>query len=284
MRILFIIILLFFFIYFIRKQYFTNIIGNNICCLYAYYEKDDNYKNNFTYFLQNGILPNVDYYIIINGNFTVELPSSNNINVNVIRRENKGYDFGAWSSGIKNIQKSYNYYFFINTSVCGPYLQDNTKPWIDYFLELFNTPMVKVVGTSINIFPSNTFGVYDLTQIYNKQAPFSHVQSMFFCVNKEYFDYLSSIQFFNEDECNNAIDIHYIISYKEIGLSQNAIKNGWNINCILQNYKNLDYTQIFSNINTSSPGGDPYFPNTYFGKTIDKYDVIFFKNNRFNDN
>jgi hypothetical protein len=59
---------------------------------------------------------------------------------------------------------------------------------------------------------------------------------MFFCINNEYYNYLKKINFFNESEMNNAPKLLYIIAYKEIGLSQIAIKNGWNINSILSNF------------------------------------------------
>ena len=262
-----------------KKEHFNNNnSSNNICTLYAYYEKNDLYKDNFTYFLNNAILDNVDYYIIINGECTVNIPERNNITV--FRRENKGYDFGAYSYAIKNIKREYNYYFFINTSVSGPYLKDSNKPWISYFLELFNDD-VKVVGTSINIFTSNTFGLkYDLSKLYNKSAPYSHVQSMFFCIDNEYYQHLKNINFFDETNMNNAEDIQYIIVTKEIGLSQIALKEGWNINSILSKYKNLDYRVINEDINNTSRNGDPYYPKSYFGEDIDKYEAIFYKNNR----
>ena len=149
--------------YSFRKEHFSQ--GNNICCLYAYYEKDDLYKKNFEYFLENGILDNVDYYIIINGLCTVDIPKKENIQI--YNRENKGYDFGAYSYGIKKLNKEYNYYFFLNTSVEGPYLKDNNKPWTEYFLQLFNKD-VKLVGTSINIYSNNIYSGHDLTKIYNK--------------------------------------------------------------------------------------------------------------------
>ena len=76
-------------------------------------------------------------------------------------------------------------------------------------------------------------------------------------------------------------DINKVIVYKEIGLSLYALENNWNINCILDKYSNLDYRKINQDISKSSRQGDPYYPNSYFGKTIDKYDVVFFKNNRF---
>jgi hypothetical protein len=100
-----------------KIEYFNNNLKelNNIVCFYTYYEKDDLYKNNFKFFLENGILNNVDYYIIINGECSVYIPEKNNIVV--YKRENKGYDFGAYSYAIKKLHHKYEYYFFINTSV-----------------------------------------------------------------------------------------------------------------------------------------------------------------------
>lgn len=260
-----------------KKENFDN-NNNSICALYAYYEKNDLYKDNFTYFLNNGILDEVDYYIIINGKCTINIPRRSNITV--FKRENKGYDFGAYSYAIKNIKREYNYYFFINTSVCGPYLKDSNKPWTSYFLELFNDD-VKIVGTSINIYTSNTLGSkYDLTKFYSKNAPYSHVQSMFFCIDNEYYQHLKNINFFDENSMNNAEDMQYVIVTKEIGLSQIALQHGWNINSILSKYKNLDYRVINEDINNTSRNGDPYYPKSYFGEDIDKYEAIFYKNNR----
>ena len=245
--------------------------NNKIVCFYSYYEKNEQYKNNFIYFLEHGLLDTLDYIIIINGKCTIDIPKKDNILVH--NRENKGYDFGAYSYAIKKIDKIYDYYFFINTSVCGPYMEGD---WTVPFIKLFNTD-VKVVGTSINIWPINS---EELKIKHGRSAPYSHVQSMFFCVDKEYFDYLISIHFFNEEEMNNA-DFEYIITNKEIGLSQHAIQKGWNINSILPKYKDLDYRTLDKDINPTSLNGDPFYLNGYFGETITKEDVIFFKTNRF---
>ena len=64
-----------------------------LACIYAYYEKNDEYKENFLYFLKNGILDHVDYYFVMNGDYSVSLP--NRSNVHIIERPNIGYDFGA---------------------------------------------------------------------------------------------------------------------------------------------------------------------------------------------
>lgn len=252
---------------------------NRICCIYAYYEKNDVYRKNLEYFLKNGILSNIDYYFVINGTSSITIQKNKNIIVTF--RKNRGLDFGAYAYILNRMKRKYDYYFFLNTSVRGPYLKNNIKPWVNYFLELF-TDNVKVVGTTINIFPFSSYINYNLETIYNKKGPFPHVQSMFFAIDKEYFEYLMTIDFFNEKELNNINnDINYVIVHKEFGLSQYAIKKGWNINCILEKYKNIDYLTIKEDINPSSNYGDPYYPQCYFYGTIDKYDVIFFKINRF---
>ena len=261
------------------NEFFTD--ENKLCCFYSYYEKNELYKNNFIYFLENGILSNVDYIIIINGECSVSIPEMDNIRVYV--RENVGYDFGAYSYGIKKIEKSYDYYFFINTSVRGPYFKNKNKnkPWTEYFLDLFNID-VKLVGTSINIctmIDSKIDLKYDIKNMYNKTFPYSHIQSMFFCIDSDYFNYLQDINFFNEDELKDK-DMDYVIVKKEIGLSQILLKRGYNINSILSKYKNLDYRLLNTDINKTSFHGDPYYKNSYFGKNIDKYEAIFFKNNR----
>ena len=252
--------------------------NSKICCLYAYYEKDQKYKDNLQFFLNNGLLNEIDYYIIINGNCTVNIPDKNNIKV--IKRENIGFDFGAYSCVVeKHLIKEYDYYIFMNTSVKGPYLKDNIK-WYEPFIKLF-TKDIKLVGTSINVCPLNDFAGNKLNEIYNHEAPFSHIQSMFFIIDSEYYKYLKSKNFFDEEKINKITNINDIIIHYEFGLSQLALKNGWNINCILDKYKNLDYRIIKNDINPTSHEGDPYYINGYFGKTIDPYDVIFFKNNRF---
>jgi len=257
---------------------------NKVVCLYAYYEKDDLYKSNLQYFLDNGILENVDYYFIVNGDSTIEFLKKDNIKV--IYRENKGYDFGAYSHTITNyVNKEYDYYVFMNASVCGPYISPTkyqNKNWLEIFLELFNdSTKPKIVGTSINLYNNNIFDTTDLKTIYGNKKVFAHIQSMFFILDNEYYNYLKNKQFFNDEiELNKISNINDIILNKEFKLSQLALNNNWNINCILPKYRELDYINIKKDINNTSSNGDPYYKNAYFGKTINKQDVIFFKTNR----
>jgi hypothetical protein len=258
-----------------------------IVCTYVYYEKNIEYINNFKFFLKHAILDHVDYYIIINGKCTLNLDEykNNKDNIYILYRENKGFDFGGYAFATNIFIKEYDYYFYINTSVLGPFMENYEKynnNWTLPFIELFKEN-VKMVGTSINILTYNTVLNYNLEKLFKHKAPFTHVQSMFFCINKEYFKYLKNINFFNEIHINSIKDFSYIIYAYEIGLSQIALLKGWNINCILEKYKDLNYVTIKNDINSYSKNGDPYFTNSYFGKSIEKEDVIFWKNNRFNN-
>jgi len=258
---------------------------NTVCCIYCYFEKNELYKSNFIYFLSNAILDNVDYYICISGDCSVNLNDYNDKqNINFIFKENKGYDFGGYSYlFMNNMIKSYEYYFFINTSVKGPLLKEGAnKDWTIPFINLFNKDNVKLVGTSINTAIPYQHCKEELRQLHGNKNVFSHVQSMFFCLKHDYLTFLLENDFFNYDRiCSVSFD--KIINIYELGLSQIALNNNWNINSILSKYKDLDYSSINTNINPSADcyHGDPYFNNSYFYGTIDPYEVIFFKNSRF---
>jgi hypothetical protein len=172
---------------------------NKYVCFYAYYEKNEEYKENFKYFLNNGgLLDNVDYYFILNGKCTVSIPDRKNIKI--IKRENKGFDFGAWSHTIaEHLDRDYDYYIFINTSVRGPY----NKNWLNIFLDLFNKDNVRLVGSTINIFDWN------LHDYYGYPPPYSHVQTMFFILDNIGFKFLEKEGYFNDEEkLNNEKVIH----------------------------------------------------------------------------
>ena len=253
--------------------------NNKYVCIYAYYEKNEEYKNNLIYFLNNGgIINEIDYYIVVNGDSTIQIPELPN--VIIVRKENKGYDFGAWQHVIKKyIYKSYDYYIFINSSVIGPYVSEN-ESWLNKFIELFYSgENVKMVGTSICMFDNKELFGQNLEEIYKKEPPYSHIQSMFFILNKEGFNYLLDIGFFDdEEELNNITNIYDIIIKKEIMIGHLLLKNNWNINCILPKYRDLNYIELKHNINPSS--NDPYYCNGYFGNTIQPEEVIFYKSYR----
>lgn len=233
-----------------------------LACIYAYFEKDALYKENLRFFLKHGLnVPNMTYYIIVNGECTVPIP----LKVNVVYRANAGYDFGAWSHALSIFpMHDFDFVFFLNTSVRGPF----RERWPDHFLERFkgNT---KLVGTSINIHHATSQG-----------PPFQpHVQSMFFCLDREALAFLMGQGFFDPLSTTGK-SFQEVIREKEIGMSRRLLDNGWNIDCVLSKYQGRDYRRIDTDINPTSVKGDPYYVGAYFGGTIDPKEAVFFKNAR----
>lgn len=246
---------------------------NNTLIIYCYYEKNEDYKQNLLYFLNFGIIDTNDYIFIINGHSTVEIIENNNIKVNY--RNNIGYDFGAYGEVLKSIDlNNYKYYFFINTSVRGPFLPNYIKiNWTQPFLDLFKDD-VKIVGTTINL--CNYKGL-PYKNILDEQNYYIHVQSQVFVVDYECLIFLISKGIFDINTENN---FEKIIVLKEVKMSQLILKNNWNISCLLPEYQNFDYRTLNVDFNPTSQNGEMNYLNMYFNRTAHPYEVIFIKMNR----
>lgn len=240
-------------------------------CLYAYYEKNEQYKENLLHFLKYGLNKYSDFLFIINGKCTVKIPYLSN--VKIVTRANEGYDFGAWTEGVNFINiDNYDYFIFLNTSVRGPYLKTKNKPWQYQFTDLI-THDTKLVGTTINVCTMNLYKLKDL----GFEPPYTHVQSQMFAMDKECLNFIKNKIFVPHNPRHNFQDV---IMMKEVAMSQYVLQNGWNINCLLPLYQNIDYRKVNSDFNHTSFAGDPSFKGAYFGKTYGTHDVIFIKTNR----
>jgi len=252
--------------------------------IYSYYEKNDEYIKNFEFFLKNAIYHDIDYIFCINGKkFSLTIPDSPNIKV--LPRDNHDYDFGAYAEALNTVDINlYDYFFFINTSVRGPFLPEDirsTTRWTTPFIKLL-VGDVKLVGTTINILnitdPATQKDMaLDLLIDKGYKPPFTHVQSQVFLLGREGLDFLIKNDFFKQSA---EIEFVKFIVLREVMLSQLIIKHGWNINCLLPKYQGLDYRTITADINPTSVNGDPYYINSYFGSNIRPYDVVFIKTNR----
>lgn len=247
---------------------------NNTLVLYCYFEKNDDYKNNLLYFLNNGIEENIDYIFIINGNNTINIPSSKNIKI--IYRDNIGYDFSAYGEALKNIHiDKYKYFFFINTSVRGPFLPNYIKlSWTEPFKNLLKND-VKLVGSTINLTEDLDFNNLDIP--YEKKKYYPHVQSQMFATDLECLKFLINKGIFDLFTENNFLKL---IILKEIGMSYHVLKNNWNISCILPEYQNIDYRTLNVDFNPTSKKGEMNYNNAYFNRTLHPYEAIFIKTNR----
>jgi lipopolysaccharide biosynthesis protein len=251
---------------------------NNILVVYAYYEKDNIYKNNLEFFLKRGLCSECDYIFVINGECSVHIP--NRLNIKVLKRENQGYDFGAYNEALQLLTNidDYQYFIFLNTSVRGPFIPTYVKmQWYEPFINLLKDD-IKLVGTTMNILNSSTS---EHSQIFYNHTgfprPHTHIQSQMFVVDKECLKYLVYMRLFSS---NNYTNMTEFIALKEIMMSQLVLKKGWNISCIIPEYQEIDYRLLEYDINPTSFNNDPCFQNSCFGRTIHPYDVIFIKTNR----
>jgi hypothetical protein len=248
---------------------------NNTLIIYSYFEKNDDYKNNLVYFLNYGLEECNDYIFVINGNCTLKIPEQNNIKV--IYRDNIGYDFSAYGEALKtNDIELYKYFFFINTSVRGPFLPDYViMSWTVPFKKLLKDD-VKLVGTTINLtedfLSSNGHEVF-----YGKKKYYIHIQSQMFATDLECLKLLISKGIFDLFTENNFLKI---IILREIGMSQHVLNNNWNISCILPEYQNIDYRTLNVDFNPTSIKGEMNYKDCYFNRTLHPYEAIFIKTNR----
>jgi len=234
-------------------------------CYYAYFEKDASYKNNLKFFLKNGINDAMDYVFIVNGKSSVIFPKRSNIEV--LFRENKGYDFGAYHYALNHSEhdwREYDYFIFLNTSVRGPYTQrfKGYNAWQDVFTSQLDDS-TKLAGTTINAWP---------VTIYKP-----HVQGQMFAIDKECLTMLLQ----DTDVFSEADRAYWdVVNISEIGMSKAVLDNGWNITCLASKYKGIDYRYISRDVNPTSNQGDPNFVGAYWGNTVDGLDIMFIKTNR----
>jgi GR25 family glycosyltransferase involved in LPS biosynthesis/tetratricopeptide (TPR) repeat protein len=197
----------------------------------------------------------IDFIIVVNGHkCNVKLPEL--ANLKVIYRDNTGFDFGGHKAALDSLGgKQYDYYFFMNSGVLGPFLHD-THPkgvhWTEPFIKKI-TNKVKLVSTSI--FPSG-----------------NHASSESFCFMT---DKIGLNLFINNREIFYNCKTKYDAIGCENALSQCIFNNGYTIDCMLEKFKGVNWLDKANwSLNNCQP---PSRKNKYFNKSIDPFEVIFHK-------
>ena len=167
----------------------------------------------------------VDFVVVVNNpSITFHVPKY----VSVVYRENKGHDFGAWSEGLLKRKKDYDYYICVNSTAEGPF---TNQKWTDIYTRGL-TNEIKLFGSTINC----------CTGPWCKQFPYwsgPHVQTYIYSMSHETLLYLSAEGIFSLTEYTN--DKIQTVFFKEIGLSKKILDKGWNIGCLMEKYKGLDF-------------------------------------------
>jgi len=259
-----------------RRQKKINSMPKTVV-LYHYFEKDNSYKDNLLHFLSFGYSKTIDYVVIIAGKHSLHLPSADNISY--VFTKNLNNDFGGYCHAINNVLdiSEYEYFFFINSSIRGPFLtaRDN-KAWIEYFIEQLQ-PDIGIVGSTINILPPSASCAISYTEKYGQSVNYSHVQTSSYLLPKQTLLYLINEGFYGS---SGILDKEDAIRDYEVRLSQLITRRGWNLKSLLPEYNNIDYRIPHIDINPTSDHGDPCFKDCYFGRSIHPNEIIFIKTNR----
>jgi hypothetical protein len=255
------------------------------------------YNDRVAFFVKHGIFKSddVDFVIICNDlEFKIDtLPDY----VTYINRPNIGYDFGAWSDALLNyhyVDKDYDTYIFVNSSVYGPFIRKKDKDekdetrWTDIFCNGL-TDDIKLFGVTIysncvdlNIFFSliNHVGIDEDEDDFkiNDTLPRSFLESFVFSMTKQTLNSLIIDGIFSTVYSQNFGDAIGL----ESRMTRCIIAKGWNIAGTCAYYKGVDWR--FTDKTTSN------YPITfitnmmtqeYYEKgLINPYDIIFIKGNR----
>jgi hypothetical protein len=236
---------------------------NDIVLIYSYLERPTS-KFNLEFFLTK-LRSNIDYIFVIN-NFNCSITIPKLPNIEVIRKENKGQDFGAYRTGIDYVaSRDYKYYFFMNCGAFGPVLPsyDQDMDWTKVFTSKINDK-VKVVSTSIQY---TCWWVKPPRDIRNNQPS---IQGYFFTMDNQALKTLlsDSIVFdYTREDYDAVFD-------GEFGIGSCMFRNGYSIDCLLRKYRHIDWSDNRQWVN---PGIDPTRPKQYYGQDINPYEVIFYK-------
>lgn len=175
----------------------------NRACVFAHFDKDDK-VNEYVYYYLNELVGIVNKLIFVTVSTISEEDSKKlkGLGIEVIQRENIGYDFYSYKTGIERLDlNQYDELIICNDSVFGPLYP---------LKSIFDQMGKKQCGF---------WGITDSNQIAY------HVQSYFLVFNKSIISSILFNQFWNEVTILH--DKFEIIRKYEVGLSQLLIANGY---------------------------------------------------------
>jgi len=199
--------------------------------------------------------------IINNMNLTIHIKKEY---VTFINRENKGYDFGAWGAGLSTINiDDYKYYIFINGSAGCLQL---TPDWTDNYTNKLDDTL-RLFGSTINC----------MDDPINK----AHIQTYIFSMEASTVKILLDNNIFN---INNDLSMKNVINNYEIKMSRIIIDKGYNIGCLMNIYKNIDFRFLDKKL----PMNIKFYNDIHHSNSLNILwsieEVIFFKYNRISYN
>jgi len=235
---------------------------------YSYFQTE-RAEYNLDFFSKKAILESedLDYIIVVNGNHYNDDRLFSDLrrysNVTILERENVGYDFGAHKHALDSVSgKEYDYYFFLNCGVVGPILPHHFPKdihWTELFIPKI-TDDVKLVGTSIVCLPESDAGGLG-----------PKVEGFFFMTDSVGLKLLLD----EETIFTSSPSKYSTIVDGEYGLSRCILGHNYNIDCMLHRYQGVDWRDKKNWLMNNQE--HPSRHNSFYGRSIDPYEVVFHK-------
>ena len=257
-----------------------------IAILYLHMKTSLHARSNFQFFTEAGTLTEYDYFFGLSKenlkkhrtklkNWTIAELTETNTQLNL---------FNELLATALNIE-SYDNFIFLSSELRGPFHEKNgCLNWADKFVSTLNGE-THLAGTKICVLPKT----HPHAEIFNDggtiQEVIPYVPLDAFVLTREALKFLIAKEIFGSP-CSEIRDLQ-ILSH-DLPISAAILANGWNISCLIPEYKGVDYRTLDRDFNPSSHHGDPTFINSFFGKTLDKNQLLFsdrtFDNQKKNSN
>ena len=233
-----------------------------ILIVYAYFETPDA-KRNLGFFCRHAVTPLRDrhHVIVVNGACSIEDQIPRFENVTLVRRDNKGFDFGAWAHALRTVKlEQFDYFFLLNSSVTGPFLPlyEDSAHWPELFLSMLSD-RVKLVGITMD-----NWWQRDPT-----------VHSMFLATDRTGLTLLHKTGIFTGND-GDVRKIEDVVLKREAGCSKSILAAGFSIDCLA-----LSHSKHSLALQKAGPHHSVHGPSAYLhGYSLEPLDTVFFKTNR----
>lgn len=236
-------------------------LTNRDFVVYHYFHRDVLYRDNLAHFLRFGLLRELDYLFIVQGDSF--FPIFDFSNVSVFRASNEGLDFGGISQAFAagKIPSDRERYFFLNSSVRGPFL----SPWQQGYWPAAFDPLFKVGFDLVGATRNSGF-------LPDAMSP--HIQTTAYGLSGRAWRMLTEKGFFNQRIAKKKIEI---IEQYEIGLTCQMQGFGLRVASLVPDRIWHDGNWMVS---PTSIEGDANYKRGYFGSSFHPLDVVFPKTNR----
>ncbi len=251
--------------------------GPRTCVFFHYFEADSSYRDNLVFFLSCAWTPYLDFFLVIAGNCSVELPAWPNLRI--IRTENRNLDYGGYCDALEDdfLVQRYEFFIFVNCSTRGPFASGKIgESWHKKFTGRLRDG-THLVGSSVNALSMDSPLAFPFRTAYPAASGCVHIQTTAYALTQEAIRHLKAIGFY---QVRPPMPKHEVIAQYEIRLTQEVLARGWGAECLLSRYRDFELSRNGSDPNESSCNGDPLFRGAYFGGTVTAEEVVFLKTNR----